>query len=156
MLPQQNRLSVGVAAPDAVVGQPEVKIGLIPGAGGTQRLPRLAGVLKAAEMCAAGDPISAPDALANGIVDSLVDGDLRSGAVAYARVVAAKGPRKTRDLTEKLGNAVANATLLNAVRMQVGKRARGLIAPGKAVDAIEAATKLPFAEGMKREAELFR
>src|SRR6476659_5969004 len=94
-----------VATPDAQVGQPEVKIGLIPGAGGTQRLPRLAGVAKAAEMCAGGEPVKAADALAAGILDKLIDGDLRAGAVAFAREVAAKGgpPRKTRDLTAKLG-----------------------------------------------------
>ena len=93
-----------VAAPDAQVGQPEVKIGLIPGAGGTQRLPRLAGVAKAAEMCAGGEPVRAADALAAGILDKLIEGDLLPGAVAFAREVAAKGPpRKTRDLTAKLG-----------------------------------------------------
>src|SRR3954469_16058397 len=86
-----------VATPDAQVGQPEVKIGLIPGAGGTQRLPRLAGVAKAAEMCAGGEPVKAGDALAAGILDKLIDGELLNGAVAFARAVAAQGPpRKTR------------------------------------------------------------
>ncbi|HTK76373.1 MAG TPA: 3-hydroxyacyl-CoA dehydrogenase NAD-binding domain-containing protein [Gemmataceae bacterium] len=146
-----------VATPDAQVGQPEVKIGLIPGAGGTQRLPRLAGVAKAAEMCAGGEPVKAPDALAAGILDKLIDGDLLKKAVAYAREVAAKGPpRKTRDLKEKLGSLAANAVILAAVREQVKKKARGLTAPFKAVDAIEASLTLPFAEGVKREAELFR
>ena len=68
-----------IAAPDAQVGQPEVKLGLIPGAGGTQRLPRLAGIAKAVEMCALGDPVSASEALKFGIVDTIVDGDLRQG-----------------------------------------------------------------------------
>ncbi len=147
-----------VATPDAQVGQPEVKIGLIPGAGGTQRLPRLAGVAKAAEMCAGGDPIRAPEALACGILDQLITGDLLPGAVAFARQVAAKGgpPRKTRDLTAKLGDAAANAPILAAVREQVKKKARGLMAPLKAVEAVEAAVTLPFAEGIKREAQLFR
>src|SRR5260370_12814682 len=80
-----------VASPDAQVGQPETKLGLIPGAGGTQRLPRLAGVAKAAEMCAFGEPISARDALARGIVDRLVEGDLLAGALAFAAEVAARG-----------------------------------------------------------------
>src|SRR5262245_61580385 len=146
-----------VATPDAQVGQPEVKIGLIPGAGGTQRLPRLAGVAKAAEMCAGGEPVRAADALAAGILDRLIEGDLLAGAVAFAREVAAQGPpRRTRDLTAKLGSAAANAPILAAVREQVKKKARGLIAPSKAVDAVEAAVTLPFAEGIKREAELFR
>src|SRR5437764_1206156 len=119
-----------VATPDAQVGQPEVKIGLIPGAGGTQRLPRLAGVAKAAEMCAGGEPVKAGDALAAGILDKLIDGDLLKGAAAFAREVAAQGPpRKTRDLTKKLGNFVTNAVVLAAVREQVKKKARGLTAP---------------------------
>src|SRR5438874_4782289 len=146
-----------VATPDAKVGQPEVKIGLIPGSGGTQRLPRLAGVAKAAEMCAGGEPVGAADALASGILDKLVEGDLLKGAIAFAREVAAKGPpRKTRDQTAKLGSLAANAVILGAVREVVKKKARGLTAPFKAVDAIEAALTLPFAEGIKREAELFR
>src|SRR5262245_3659489 len=146
-----------VATPDAQVGQPEVKIGLIPGAGGTQRLPRLAGVAKAAEMCAGGEPVKAADALSAGILDQLIEGDLRAGAVAFARDVVAKGPpRKTRGLTAKLGTASSSAPILAAVREQVKKKARGLMAPFKAVDAIEAAVALPFDEGIKREAELFR
>jgi 3-hydroxyacyl-CoA dehydrogenase len=146
-----------VATPDAQVGQPEVKIGLIPGAGGTQRLPRLAGLAKALEMCTGGEPVRAPDALAAGILEKLIDGDLLTGAVALAREVAAQGPpRKSRDLTAKLGSAAANAPVLAAVREQVKKKARGLIAPSKAVDAVEAAVTLPFAEGIEREAKLFR
>src|SRR5271166_1989564 len=71
-----------VAAPGAQVGQPEVKLGLIPGAGGTQRLPRLAGVAKAVEMCTDGNPVKAQDALQSGILDKLIEGDLLTGAVA--------------------------------------------------------------------------
>jgi 3-hydroxyacyl-CoA dehydrogenase len=145
-----------VAVPDAQVGQPEVKLGLIPGAGGTQRLPRLAGVTKAAEMCAGGDPITARDALAAGILDQLIDGDLLTGAVAFARAKAAQGPpRRTRDLTDKLGTPASNAPILAVIREQVKKKARGLIAPLKAIDAIEAAITLPFPEGCKRERDLF-
>jgi 3-hydroxyacyl-CoA dehydrogenase len=132
-----------VATPDARVGQPEVKIGLIPGAGGTQRLPRLAGVAKAAEMCAFGEPISAKDALAAGILDSLIDGDLLEGAIAFARKVG--GPRRTRDLP------VAAADISG-----VRKRLRGaLIAPQAALEAVEAAITLPFVEGIRREGEIF-
>src|SRR5262249_21513452 len=98
---------VGVAS--AQVGQPEVKLGLIPGAGGTQRLPRLAGVAKAAEMCATGDPVKAADALQAGILDRIVDGDLLTGAVAFAREVADRGgsPRMTRDLNDKIADTGA-------------------------------------------------
>src|SRR6516164_4759578 len=81
-----------VIAPQAQVGQPEVKLGIIPGAGGTQRLPRLAGVAKAVEMCAFGEPISAPEALALGIADRIIEGDLLGGAVAFAREVANRPP----------------------------------------------------------------
>lgn len=145
-----------VAVPSAQVGQPEVKLGLIPGAGGTQRLPRLAGVAKAAEMCAGGESISASDALVAGILDKLIDGDLLPGAVAFAREMAAKGPpRRTSDLNTKLGTPEANKPILAAIREQVKKKARGLIAPMKAIDAIEAALTMPFAEGCKRERELF-
>src|SRR5262249_24286943 len=146
----------GVAS--ALVGQPEVKLGLIPGADGTQRLPRLAGVAKAAEMCASGEPVKAADALRAGILDRVVDGDLLQGAVAFAREVADRGgpPRKTRDLSDKLGERAAAVQALHAVREAIRKRARGLIAPVKAIDAIEAAVTLPFDEGSRREAELFR
>ena len=92
-----------VAVPGAQVGQPEVKLGIIPGAHGTQRLPRLAGVAKAVTMCAEGNPISAADALECGIVDRLIDGDLLAGSVAFAREVAGKAAPKTRDREEKLG-----------------------------------------------------
>jgi 3-hydroxyacyl-CoA dehydrogenase len=147
---------VGVAT--AQVGQPEVKLGLIPGAGGTQRLPRLAGVAKAAEMCATGEPVKAADALRAGILDRVVDGDLFQGAVAFAREVADRGgpPRKTRDQTDKLGDRAAALRALQTVRNAVRKRARGLMAPGKAIDAVEAAVTLPFDDGCRREAELFR
>ena len=92
-----------VAAPSAQVGQPEVKLGLIPGAAGTQRLPRLAGVAKAVEMCTDGNPVKAADALKAGIVDQLIDGDLLKGAVAFAREIAAKPAPKTRERNQKLG-----------------------------------------------------
>src|SRR5579863_4488175 len=74
-----------VAVPAAQVGQPEVKLGIIPGAAGTQRLPRLAGIAKAVDMCAAGDPISAAEALKYGIIDQIVQGDLLQGAIAFAK-----------------------------------------------------------------------
>ena len=145
-----------VAVPSAQVGQPEVKLGIIPGAAGTQRLPRLAGVAKAVEMCAAGDPIGAADALQSGIVDQIVEGDLLPGALAFARAKADTPPRRTRDLNDKLGTAQANAPIFAAARENARKKQRNLIAPLAAIDAIEAATQLPFEEGVKREAELFQ
>ncbi len=145
-----------VAVPSAQVGQPEVKLGIIPGAGGTQRLPRLAGIAKAVEMCAAGDPIAAAEALKYGIVDKIVDGDLLAGAVAFAREKAGSPPRRTRDLTDKLGDEQTNAPAFAAARDAARKRQRNLIAPLAAIDAVEAATTLPFDRGLERERELFQ
>jgi 3-hydroxyacyl-CoA dehydrogenase len=142
-----------VAVASAQVGQPEVKLGLIPGGMGTQRLPRLAGVAKALEMCAGGDPISAPDALACGLIDKIVEGDLLTGAVAFAREVAGKPFRRARERDEKLA---ADPSVFTAARDNARKKQRGQLAPERAIDAVEAATKLPFAEGVAREAELFR
>jgi 3-hydroxyacyl-CoA dehydrogenase len=140
-------------APSAQVGQPEVKLGLIPGAGGTQRLPRLAGAAKAVEMCAFGAPVKAQEALAVGIVDRIIDGDLRAGAVDFAREAANQPMRRTRDRAEQLANA--DPAIFSAAREQAGKKWRGQTAPLAAIDAVEAATKLAFADGLKREAELF-
>ena len=145
-----------VAAPSAQVGQPEVKLGIIPGAAGTQRLPRLAGVAKAVEMCAAGDPIGAADALKAGIVDQIVEGDLLAGALAFARAKIGTPPRRTRDLNGKLGGEQANAPIFAFARDAARKKARNLLAPQAAINAVEAATKLSFDEGVKREAELFQ
>src|SRR5271168_4023887 len=144
-----------VAVPTAQVGQPEVKLGIIPGAAGTQRLPRLAGAAKAVEMCADGNPIRAADALNSGIIDRLIDGDLLAGAVAFAREVADKPVRKTRERNEKLGSSEQNAPIFAAARENARKKQRGLIAPLAAIDAVEAATKLPFEEGVKLERKLF-
>src|SRR5713226_5576426 len=144
-----------VAVASAQVGQPEVKLGLIPGAGGTQRLPRLAGVAKAVEMCAGGNPITAQDALKFGILDRLIEGDLLAGAVAFARGVAGKPAPKTRERKEKLGTAVQNAPIFAAARENARKKQRGLMAPLAAIDAVEAATKLSFEEGCETERKLF-
>src|SRR5260370_32000632 len=91
-----------VLAASAQVGQPEVKLGIIPGAAGTQRLPRLAGVAKAVEMCAFGDPIGAREAHALEIADAIIEGDLLTGAIAFAREVAATPCPKTRERQKKL------------------------------------------------------
>ena len=144
-----------IAAPSAKLGQPEVKLGLIPGAGGTQRLPRLTGVAKAFEMCALGDPISAQEALACGLVDRLMEGDLRSGALAFAREIAARAIPRTRDRNEKLGTPQANESIFEAARQTSRKKQRGLTAPLAAIDAVKAATTLPFNEGLQLEAKLF-
>jgi 3-hydroxyacyl-CoA dehydrogenase len=144
-----------VAVASAQVGQPEVKLGIIPGAAGTQRLPRLAGVAKAVAMCAEGNPIKAEDAAASGIVDRLIDGDLLAGAIAFAKEVAGKPFRKTRVRADRLGTPEANEAIFATARENARKRQRGLIAPLAAIDAVEAATKLPFEDGCRVENDLF-
>jgi 3-hydroxyacyl-CoA dehydrogenase len=144
-----------VASPTAQVGQPEVNLGIIPGAGGTQRLPRLVGVSKAVAMCAEGKPIPASEAAALGLIDRLIEGDLLSGAVAFAREVADKPAPKTRERTEKLGTPAENGAIFAAARDVVGKKQRGMKAPLAAIDSVEAATKLSFEEGCQVEAKLF-
>jgi 3-hydroxyacyl-CoA dehydrogenase len=147
-----------VAVASAQVGQPEVKLGLIPGAGGTQRLPRLVGPAAAVMMCASGDPIPATKARDLGLIDAIVEGDLLEGAVAFARELLAsgEGPRRTRELNDKLGEAEANAPIFAAARAEAEKKARGAIAPLRAIDAVEAATRLSFTEGINRETEFFQ
>jgi 3-hydroxyacyl-CoA dehydrogenase len=144
-----------VAVAGAQLGQPEVKLGLIPGAGGTQRLPRLSGVAKAVEMCASGNPIKAEEALRFGIVDRIIDSDLLTGAVAFAREMADKPAPKTRERNEKLGGATENAPIFSSARETAAKKQRDLLAPVAAIDAVEAATKMSFEEGCKFEQKLF-
>ena len=144
-----------IALPGSQVGQPEVKLGIIPGAAGTQRLPRLAGVAKAVEMCAEGAPVKAEDALRFGILDRLVEGDLLAAAIAFAKEVAANPAPKTRARNEKLGTPEQNAPIFAAARETARKKQRGLLAPLAAIDAVEAATKLPFDQGCQKEEELF-
>ncbi len=138
-----------VALPTAQLGQPEVKIGLIPGAAGTQRLPRLAGVELAAHMCAFGEPISAAEALAAGIVDHIVEGDLLPGAIAFARTQTACPRPRDRAV------APAPPGFFDALRAEFRNARRNQSAPLAAIDAVEAATLLPFPEGCTRERELF-
>jgi len=142
-----------VLAASAQIGQPEVKLGIIPGAGGTQRLPRLAGVAKAVEMCAFGEPIGAREAHALGIADAVIDGDLLPAAIEFARDAAARPCPKTREREEKLG--AADPAIFEKARQQAAKARRGQTAPLAAIEAVEAATQLAFDDGCAREAQLF-
>ena len=142
-----------VLASKAQVGQPEVKLGIIPGAAGTQRLPRLAGVVKALEMCVEGNPIKAQEALSLGIADQIIDGDLLVGATAFAREVADKSAPKTRERNEKLQGILP--AVFQIAREQARQKFRGMHAPLAAIDAIEAATELDFTAGCEEEARLF-
>ena len=144
-----------VATKDAQLGQPEVKLGLIPGAHGTQRLPRLAGVAQAVVMCAEGNPVSAAEALRVGILDCLIEGELLAGAVRFAREVAAKPVPRTRDRSEKLGSPDDHSAIFAAARQAARKKQRGVRAPLAAIEAVEAGTKLPFDDGCRVERKLF-
>ena len=144
-----------VAAQDAQVGQLEVKLGIIPGAGGTQRLPRLAGVAKAVEMCAQGNSVPARQALDFGILDRIIEGDLLAGAIAFAGEILREPAPKTRERNEKLGTAEENSRIFAAARETARLKQRGMMAPRAAIDAVEAATRLPFDEGCEIEKKLF-
>ena len=145
-----------VAAPGAKIGQPEVLLGIIPGAGGTQRLPLLCGVAAAVELCTQGQHISARRALAEGIVDRIVEGDLLPGAVAFAREkAAARETRKVREQSAKIADRDAATAAFAAARAGLKKTARGAHAPYAAVEAIEAGVMHGFDAGSQREIELF-
>ena len=142
-----------IAVPSAKVGLPEVLIGILPGGGGTQRLPRLAGVQTALDMIVSGRHVPAPEAKTMGILDEVLPegADLRQGAVAYARKIAAVRPLpRVRDKKAKAGPEV-----FEAMRKSIARRARNQKAPYNCIAAVEAATTLPFEQGMAREQELF-
>jgi 3-hydroxyacyl-CoA dehydrogenase len=153
-----------VATKDAKVGQPEVMLGIIPGAGGTQRLPRLAGAKLALEMCTDGKPVAAPRALTAGIIDHVVPeregfsrvDNLLDGAIAFAKAKAtAREIRKVRDIVIGPDGVKAGLEACEAMRASLKKTAKGMRAPYAVVDAIEAGLKLPFDQGSIRERELF-
>ncbi|MEE8622837.1 MAG: 3-hydroxyacyl-CoA dehydrogenase NAD-binding domain-containing protein [Alphaproteobacteria bacterium] len=146
-----------LGARSARVGLPEVKLGLIPGAGGTQRLPRLIGVEAALKIILSGEAISAEEASALGILDQVLDGDLLEGAVAFAERLVADGrpPRKTRELSDKLREAEDKPGLFDGIRKGIERRARGLIAPQLCIESVENALSLPFEEGIAKERAFF-
>jgi 3-hydroxyacyl-CoA dehydrogenase len=145
-----------VAASGTRLGLPEIKLGIIPGAGGTQRLPRLVGMDKAMAMILSGDPIPAREALDAGLVDEIVEGDLVTGAIGFARrIVGEKRPLMlVRNRDEKL-EAARDLAAFDAAAANYTKRARGQNAPVAAVAALRAALTLPIADALKHERELF-
>jgi 3-hydroxyacyl-CoA dehydrogenase len=148
-----------VAVPSARCGLPEVNIGLLPGAGGTQRLPRIVGVEKALEMVTSGQHVPAKACLEMGLVDEIVpEGKLRDGAVAFARkIVAEKRPlKKVRDSNEKVEAARGKPEIFARFRKDNARKFRGFLAPEYNIRCIEAAVEKPFDEGIKVERELFR
>jgi 3-hydroxyacyl-CoA dehydrogenase len=145
-----------VATKDAKVGQPEVLLGIIPGAGGTQRLPRLCGTAMAIEMCTDGKPVAAPKATAAGIIDEAIDGDLLAGAIRFAKARAAAGERRpTRDIPIAAEHAAQGIEACARARADLPRMAKGAVAPFAAIDAIEAGLRLGFDAGSVRERELF-
>ncbi len=151
-----------VADAKAKLGLPEVKLGLLPGAGGTQRLPRIVGAAKAVEMVTSGTPMDAKAALAAGLVDEIVandkDGDLTTGAIAFARKIVAEGRplKKVRDDSSRLGGDAASlAPMFAEFRKANAKKFAGFEAPEANIKCIEAAVALPFADGMKVERSEF-
>ncbi len=146
---------VGVKA--ARFGLPEVKLGILPGAGGTQRLPRVVGVEKGLSMMVSGDPIGADEALKAGLIDAIVDGDLAAAGVAFAeKVLDEQRPlRKIRDLDDKLAAVRGKPEVFASFRKSIARQTRGFRAPENIVKAVEAAVSLPFEQGLKRERELF-
>jgi 3-hydroxyacyl-CoA dehydrogenase len=138
---------------DARVGLPEANLGIIPGAEGTQRLPRLVGVERAIDMCVSGKLVAAGEAHASGLIDRVLEGELVAGAVAFAREVSRDGLRhvRTSDRRDKLGTPDLNAPLFAAGRELARKIRRHQTAPLAALEALEAATRLPFDEGCRRE-----
>ena len=139
-----------VAAPRAQLALPEVKLGILPGGGGTQRLPRLIPVAEALRMITTGDPVPSEKGKALGLVDEIAEGDLLAGALAYANRLLAegKGPRRIRDMTARLDNA---AQFFEQARVEIAKASRGYPAPLAIVTAVEAAVSKPFDEGIKVE-----
>jgi 3-hydroxyacyl-CoA dehydrogenase len=146
-----------VAVHSAKVGLPEVLIGILPGGGGTQRLPRLVGPKAAMEIIVSGRHISATEAKRLGIIDEVVTGkDLRAEAIAYAQRMADKRPLpRVRDRDEKLNEAKSDPGMFEAMRKSIARKARGQPAPYHCIACVEAAATLPFDEGIKTERRLF-
>jgi len=143
-----------VAVPSAKLGTPEVKLGLLPGAGGTQRLPRVAGVRKAVEMCATGNPIGAKEGFDCGLVDRLVEGELIPHAVGYAEEVRDVRPLpKSSERQDKLNEC--NPETFEAFAKENARKFRGFDAPMKNIEAVKIACEKPYSEGVLDERKLF-
>ncbi len=144
-----------VAVPTARLGFPEVNLGILPGAGGTQRLPRLIGVRAALEMIVGGQPVSASQARELGLLDELIEGDLKQGACAFAEQVLADG-RPLEKLSKVMAALPEGPEFFETYRASLRDRYRGFLAPFHCVRAVQAAVELPFVAGLARERELFQ
>ena len=144
-----------VAAKDVrQLGLPEIKLGIIPGAGGTQRLPRAVGVEQALSMITTGAFIDAAKGAAAGLIDKVADGDVVAAAVAFAKEQIGKPPRRIGE--KKIDKAAIPAGLFEKARASIARHPSGPIAPKAAIDAVEAATNMPLSEGNARERAVFR
>jgi 3-hydroxyacyl-CoA dehydrogenase len=147
-----------VAVPSARCGLPEVNLGLLPGAGGTQRLPRIVGAQKALEMMTSGQHVPAKACLDMGLVDELVEeGKLREGAITFARKIVAEGRplNRVRDLNDKVAEDRKHPEIFENFRKANARKFRGFLAPEYNIRCIEAAVNLPFDEGLNEERKLF-
>jgi 3-hydroxyacyl-CoA dehydrogenase len=146
-----------VASADAKFGLPEVHLGLLPGAGGTQRLPRVVGVEKALSMVTSGAPIGANEALESGLIDMIVESDLRAEAIAFAVAKSSEcvSHPRVRDNQEKLQSAIESPEIFAQVRKMIARKTRGFLAPEYNIRCVEAAVSQPFDEGIKTEGKLF-
>ncbi|WP_448045705.1 3-hydroxyacyl-CoA dehydrogenase NAD-binding domain-containing protein [Bradyrhizobium liaoningense] len=145
-----------VAVKEARLGLPEVKLGLLPGAGGTQRLPRAVGPELAVKMIVGGDPIGAAEALKNGLIEEIVEGPASGGEAFVRKLLAEKRPlRRLRDDDSKIAAARADRSIFTNAVAAMTKKSRGLEAPFAAADAVGYAIDLPFDEGLKKEREGF-
>src|ERR1700691_2744214 len=144
----------GVAAADARLGLPEVTLGIIPGAGGTQRMPRLIGAEKALELILSAKPISAPQALEWGIIDAVIDGDLTAGALAFANelLAAGRGPRRTGEM--RVDPSTASEEMFTRMTARAAREYPNRAAALTAIEAVRAAARLPLAEGLAFEEQL--
>jgi len=144
-----------VATPTAMVGLPEVKRGFVPGAGGTQRLPRLIGAEAAMKIIVSGDPVPAPAAVKLGFIDAIIEGDLEKGAVAWAKEAVASGKKfvLARNRSDHITNV--DMAALDAAAAALLKRSRGQESPKGAAEAVKAAVTLPFGQGLQKERDLF-
>jgi len=147
-----------IAAPTAPVGLPEVKLGLLPGAGGTQRLPRLIGAEASVQAIISGDPILAPDALTMGIIDRIGSGDIVEDAIAYAAEIIEAGAakRRIRDIEDKIEHDRGNDALFEKFEANLGRTHRGQFAPAQILKCIRAAVNAEdFDAGIAVERECF-
>lgn len=142
-----------VAVPSAKIGLPEVKLGILPGAGGTQRLPRIAGAKNALDAIISGRHVKAKEGLGWGVLDEIVDGDLLEAAIEYAKGAIDKGVRRTGDMEIDAGEY--DQAFFDGFRKSIARKTRGYFAPERCIRCVEAAVSLPLKEGLQRERELF-